>query len=266
MARQRRRPAEHWPEDFAERQRLAAKYGIAAAENALALLEQARILAEASVLEGLHEDSSEQDDDDVGLEDDDVGLEDDDVGLEDDDLFADDESEDDLLDEMDEAGGAEVWLGDHAQARAFALTVFAAEEVAKAYAATLILTLHSDEDPSAWDGFWSVIQGHHRDKIQAALSLEQVLPRLTGTRQDDLSQSLRDVVNEEVFQQRNRALYVDVADREVRTPDQFARDTGLTDLREALGKSMVTWAIILQGGLKQRLTEIGEEGNTTNTG
>jgi AbiV family abortive infection protein len=156
--------------------------------------------------------------------------------------------------------GHDVWVTfeDHAQARTFALSVFAAEEVAKAYASSLILTFQR-ASPSAWESYWGIIQGHHRDKIQSALSLEQILPRLAGTGQDDLSRALQDVVNEDVFDQRNRALYVDIIDGALHTPDEFAKEPDVTRLREALRRSMATWAVILHGSLKRQLEEIDEE-------
>ncbi|MGH3452264.1 MAG: AbiV family abortive infection protein [Haloechinothrix sp.] len=230
----------HWPEDFTERKRLAARYGIAAADNALAFLEEADVLLEANVLE-------ETDDE----------LEEDDEELEDvDETMFDGEAGDDALDEAGTVDGAEVFQGDHARARAFALTVFGAEEVAKAYVSSLVLRLHDDQDPSAWEAFWDIIRGRHQDKLQAALSLEQVLPRLAGTRHDDLARSLRNVLNEEVFRQRNLALYVDVVDGALETPDQLAKKPEVSELRAALAKSMVTWAIIIQGSLERSLEEL----------
>jgi AbiV family abortive infection protein len=240
MARRRRQEAAKWPEDFTARKRLAAEFGVAAAQNALAFLEQARILSEVEVLELDESESDESDEESGALEAD---------------ILGDDDSDDDLEEEMDWGShGAEVLEGDHAHARAFALTIFATEEVAKAYAATLVLSFHDDQEPSAWEAFWGIIYGHHEKKLQAALALEQG-PLLAGKR-DDLSSSLRDVVNEDVFQQRNRAIYVDVTHGAVQTPGEFAKDPDVTRLREELGRSMVTWAIILGGSLKNTLKGI----------
>jgi AbiV family abortive infection protein len=237
----RRRGRVDWPDDVTERKRLAALYGVAAAENAMALLEQATILAEVVVLEESEDDEAFEDTYDESNPFDDDSLEDEEER----------ESEDDLREEMGLEGRADAFFGGHAHARAFALTVFATEEIAKAYAAHLVLSLHDDQDPSAWEAFWDII-GDHKDKLKAALALEQVLPRLAG-RHDGLSQSLRDVANGDVFAHRNRALYVDVRDGTVRTPDELAKDSEVARLREALGKSMVAWAIILEGSLKKQL-------------
>lgn len=65
-------------------------------------------------------------------------------------------------------------------ARAFALTVLAAEELGKAFVCVGSLA-HAGDDPGDWEIFWTVIGGKRHDvKVLTALFLEQRLLKAAG--------------------------------------------------------------------------------------
>ena len=60
--------------------------------------------------------------------------------------------------------------------RAFSLSVLAAEELAKAWAAAVAGLFPEDAEVGA--EFRQIVRGHHRVKLDASLSLERNMPKL----------------------------------------------------------------------------------------
>jgi hypothetical protein len=102
------------------------------------------------------------------------------------------------------------------------------------------------------------VGGHHTDKLTAAFALETVLPLLAGKTRPEIPEPFRDLLGQDVFRRRNRALYVDVRNGSVETPDGMAEDPQTEELRENLAKTMTTWAIILRGKLESELSELDQ--------
>jgi len=175
-----------------ERVAIAARLGVAACDNALALVEQA-------------------------------------------DLLEDDEN--DLI------------LEDEGRARAVALTVLAAEELAKAWAASLLVQFGPEE--GVWEEFKRIIRGRHEAKIGSMLFLEQFLPRLSGKQLDGMGQELKGLLASDLYEKKNRALYVDLADDgSILGPKDIASDTDAQGKARTLRKSITAWGVILAGTLQ----------------
>jgi AbiV family abortive infection protein len=91
-------------------------------------------------------------------------------------------------------------------ARAFALTVFAAEELGKAFICTMSVS-HDD-----WAVFDAMVRGSkkHQTKLLGALFLMKRAPKLAGEPGYDLAEELRDLVAGDLDTAKMRALYVDI--------------------------------------------------------
>jgi AbiV family abortive infection protein len=136
------------------------------------------------------------------------------------------------------------------QSRAIALSVLAAEEVAKAFVCSLTLE-HAGEDPDDWKAFWDIFGGRrHQVKIDALLWLEaQVL------KQGDSALAF-DMAGEsaaELFLLKNRATYVDIADGRVLSPRDVVDEESLARGRR-IRKSATIWAVTLSLALDSPAT------------
>lgn len=130
------------------------------------------------------------------------------------------------------------------KARAIALSILAAEELAKALACSLVLE-HAGDDPEDWRGFWSVFgRRRHEEKIDALLGLEALVIAHAKDAPDNLADAFRKENAAELFELKNRAMYVDIEGGEIRTPTQVVDDESLARAKR-IRKSATIWAIAL---------------------
>jgi AbiV family abortive infection protein len=96
------------------------------------------------------------------------------------------------------------------RARAFALTVLAAEELGKAFICTM--TEAHAQGPDGWQAFDMMVRGHrkHETKLLSALFLIQKVPGLAGEPVFKLAQELSDLTAGDLDAAKMRALYVDI--------------------------------------------------------
>jgi AbiV family abortive infection protein len=133
-------------------------------------------------------------------------------------------------------------------ARAFALTVLAAEELGKAFVCVGVLA-QAGEDPGDWEAFWKVIGGKsHEIKVLTALFLEQHLLEAAGLPLDSLARELSGLVPGELNDAKFKSLYVDLKDGEIATPSEIGDDEDAMRRSRSLRKSIVTWAVAMQVG------------------
>jgi AbiV family abortive infection protein len=134
------------------------------------------------------------------------------------------------------------------RARAFALTVLAAEELGKALICTMTVAhAHEFED---WTALVAMVRGHkkHEVKLLAALFLIQKVLGLTGEPVDRLAQELYDLVAGDLDDAKMRALYVDIEGGAVATPAKVADHEGAQRRARALRREVGIWAIVMGGG------------------
>jgi AbiV family abortive infection protein len=107
-------------------------------------------------------------------------------------------------------------------ARAFALTVLAAEELGKSF--ICMLTETHAHDPRDWDPFKMMVagQGRHQTKILAALFLMQRALDLSGQPVNRFAHALDDLVADDLEAAKVRAFYVDIEGGQVATPGRVA--------------------------------------------
>jgi AbiV family abortive infection protein len=146
---------------------------------------------------------------------------------------------DNALELIDEAN----LLHEHGHAaRSFALTVLAAEELAKAWGASVAL-VHDEPRPWAFD---SVVKGHHTAEIDTTLFLERLQSEmLKGQLPTGLGGALRDLLFDDVHGKRKRATYVDLEDGNVKGPDLIAADAEAQEHARALRESASAWTVDL---------------------
>jgi len=140
-------------------------------------------------------------------------------------------------------------------ARAFALTVLAAEELGKAFICSMTVA-HAHED-SDWGVFDAMVRGHrkHETKLLSALFLIQKAFGLTGQPVDQLAHELSDLVAGDLDDAKMRALYVDIEGGAVATPAMVANHEGAQQRARALRHEVVGWAIAMGGGSGQQDAE-----------
>jgi AbiV family abortive infection protein len=153
---------------------------------------------------------------------------------------------------------ADMLLAQGALARAFALSVLAAEELAKASFCNLA-TPYGD-NPDFWPSFWGLVRGRdHAQKLRAMLFLETHLVPLTTGKHDELVEAFRRVSSENVQAMKNRALYVDLTDGSIETPKSVAEDEEAQELGRLLRGSVTAFGIIFQSIFEQALNPESEE-------
>lgn len=134
------------------------------------------------------------------------------------------------------------------RARAFALTVLAAEELGKAFICTVtVAQAHEDSD---WAPFDAMVRGHkkHETKLMGALFLIQKVFGLTGQPVDRLAQELNDLTAGDLNDAKMRALYVDIEAGAIATPARVAEHEGAQQRARSLRREIVGWAIAMGGG------------------
>jgi AbiV family abortive infection protein len=132
------------------------------------------------------------------------------------------------------------------KARSIALSILAAEELAKVLACSLVLE-HAGEDPQDWRGFWRVFgRRRHEDKIDALLWLEElVVAQANGIKApDEMAAAFRQESAAGLFELKNRAMYVDIEDGDILTPVQAVDDESLARAKR-IRKSATVWAVTL---------------------
>ncbi len=137
-------------------------------------------------------------------------------------------------------------------ARAFTLSILAAEELAKAWVAQLAQWWGDDSD--FWPYLWAIARGgRHADKVEAMLNLER-LPAIVGGNFDDMAKDLIWAVGADIYATKNRSMYVDLTDDEqVLEPTDIADDADLLAHAKAIRKAVTVWVVIIQGGLERDL-------------
>lgn len=132
-------------------------------------------------------------------------------------------------------------------ARAFALTVLAAEEFGKAVICRMTVA-HAHED-SDWAPFDAMVRGHkrHEVKLLGALFLIQTIFGLTDQRVDRLAQELKDLNAGDLADAKMRALYVDIEAGAIATPARVAEHEGAQQRARSLRREIVGWAIAMGG-------------------
>jgi AbiV family abortive infection protein len=138
-------------------------------------------------------------------------------------------------------------------ARAFSLSVLAAEELAKAWAAVVAGLFPEDAEVGA--EFRQIVRGHHRVKLDASLFLERNMPKLAGLEPDAMARELDNVLSEDIYAKKNAGMYVDLEGDEVRGPERIGPEE--VALGKKLRKMVVAWGVILQGTLERDLDEAG---------
>lgn len=138
------------------------------------------------------------------------------------------------------------------RARAFALTVLAAEELGKAFICTLTAS-HAHGDMSDWQPFAAMVAGpsRHNTKLLAALFLMQRLLELEGLPVDQLAHELDDLVAGDLDNAKMRALYVDIESGAIATPAMVADHKGAQQRAQSLRREIVGWAVAMGGGSSQ---------------
>jgi AbiV family abortive infection protein len=131
-------------------------------------------------------------------------------------------------------------------ARAFALTVLAAEELGKAFICEITVA-HAHEDLDDWQVFAAMVAGkkRHETKLLGALFLIQEVPGTDGQPVVQLARELRDLTANDLDAAKMSALYVDLEAGEVATPARVAEHRGAQQRARALRKEIVGWAIAL---------------------
>jgi AbiV family abortive infection protein len=150
---------------------------------------------------------------------------------------------DNALELVDEAD----LLEEHGHAaRAFALTVLAAEELGKAFICEMTVA-HALEDPDDWRAFAAMVAGKkkHETKLLAALFLIRQVVDTPGEPVEQLARELKDLTAGDLDAAKMSALYVDVEAGEVATPARVAAHEGARLRARALRKDIVGWAIAL---------------------
>ena len=142
----------------------------------------------------------------------------------------------------------EALLEDSRHVRAFALQVMAVEELAKAFWVQMVRTT---DDHDAWAHLWEALGGRgvHQKRLSVILALEEMVSQAGGA--SDLMNLMRGLGAGDLFEVRNAALYVDVRDDEVLSPDLFLPPVRLEGLRQALAKAMVVVTIYVDGTLEE---------------
>jgi AbiV family abortive infection protein len=142
------------------------------------------------------------------------------------------------------------------RARAYALAVLAAEELAKAHAASIAQTWGGD--PAFWPAFWKLVQGKHPEKLETVHFLERMTPALLEREPDEMSRALSAALSSDGYERKNRAMYVDLEDGAVRGPEEIAADEEAQELGSLYIKSVTTFAVIIEGMLEDGADD-GEE-------
>jgi len=143
-----------------------------------------------------------------------------------------------------------------ANARAFALSVHAGEEIGKAWACAIAQTW--GDEAEFWEVFWEVVEGHHIRKLDSGLFLEHLPSLALGRPPSELAGAIRDLVSKDVYSQKIRALYVDWRDERVVGPEEIQSDPDAQRTAENLRKSVVGWGIVLGLALESDLEKMGE--------
>lgn len=138
-------------------------------------------------------------------------------------------------------------------ARAFALTVLAAEELGKAFICSMTEAHTSDDlsdatdDLGDWESFGAMVVGHrkHETKLLAALFLMQQVLELADQPPSKLAEELSDLVAGDLHLAKMRALYADIEGGDVVTPAVIAEHEGAQQRARALRREIVGWAIPL---------------------
>jgi AbiV family abortive infection protein len=112
-------------------------------------------------------------------------------------------------------------------ARAFALTILAAEELGKAFICDITIA-HARADRDDWQAFAAMVAGknRHETKLLAALFLMRRVVGTTGRPVEQLASELNDLTAGDLNAAKMSALYVDVEDGEVVTPARVADHEG----------------------------------------
>lgn len=131
------------------------------------------------------------------------------------------------------------------RARAFALTVLAAEELGKAFICRSTSARARELDD--WTIYRDMVLGpkKHELKLFSALFVIQKLPGIAGLPVGELARQLEDLVAGDLAAAKMRALYVDVEGGEVATPDRVADHEGAQQRARALRSEVISWAIPL---------------------
>jgi AbiV family abortive infection protein len=148
-------------------------------------------------------------------------------------------NEADLLDENDH------------RARAFALTVLAAEELGKAFTCAMVEA--NADDAQTWESFWAVLEGpqRHTTKLAANLYLElQLLSRDGPPSMEGLAEGIAHLAPQSLDAAKMRSLYVDLDGEEVLTAAEMALDAEKHARARALRRSVVGWAVAVSVGFE----------------
>ena len=130
--------------------------------------------------------------------------------------------------------------------RAFALTVMGAEEFGKAFWAQRIL---EDDSEAAWDSLQAALGGRgvHQHRLATLLALEHMVAEQNPA--DPTSGMLGLFGANDIFSLRNLALYVELQEEEVWSPQAMVSLENVGILRRALAKSIIINSIIIEGSL-----------------
>lgn len=134
------------------------------------------------------------------------------------------------------------------KARAFALTVLAAEEIGKAF--ICMMTQAHAKEPNDLQAYAAMVRGHkkHETKLLSALFLIRQVPEIAEQelgQANQLGRDLADLTAGDLDDAKMRALYVDVEGGEIATPMRVADHEGAQERARALRREIVGWGIIL---------------------
>lgn len=134
------------------------------------------------------------------------------------------------------------------KARAFALTVLAAEEMGKAFICTM--TEAHAKEPNDFQAYDAIVRGRkkHETKLLSALFLirevREVAEQELGSTVR-LAQELANLTAGDLDDAKMRALYVDIEVGEIATPARVADHQGAQDRARALRLEIVGWGVIM---------------------
>jgi AbiV family abortive infection protein len=141
------------------------------------------------------------------------------------------------------------------KARAFALTVLAAEEMGKAF--ICMLTEAHAKEPNDFQAFYEMVRGRkrHETKLLGALyviqQVREIARQEAGT-VGQLAQELADLTAGDLDAAKMRALYVDIEAGEIATPALVASHEGAQERARALRREIVGWSVIMAANRADR--------------
>ena len=130
--------------------------------------------------------------------------------------------------------------------RAFALTVMASEEMAKAFWCWRVLQDPSEEAQRSWSAVTGR-GGQHQHRLAVGLALEHVVVEFSPD--DETARLLSGLNPGQLFDLRNAAMYAEVANGEIWSPRTMLGSQSMEGLRVALVKSVAAHTVILQAEL-----------------